>query len=931
MKKKILLLVWCTLATLLAVAQEGGIMGKVVSRAGRQPIEHAKIMLNDTPLVVYSAADGTFRMENVPDGIVKLTVEAPDFITTEVNVRVEGTMKDVNFITMAPESVATVELDDASFADFDMETANDALSMPVTLSASKDVFDNIAGYKFGAMRFRNRGYESSTQDVYMNGVLMNDAVSGYSPWSLWSGLNDATRNQEVTSGIVASDYGVGGINGVTQINARASDLRQGFRTSFVNASGQYRFRVMATYASGLKDNGWAYAFSVSTRQGGNDWVEGVYYNAWSYYASVEKVINPFHRLALTFFGVPTHRGAQAAATQEVYDLVGSNYYNPNWGLQVGDKRNARVRSYHEPVAVLNYEFKPNDRTQLNAVASFRFGENGYSALDWYNSQDPRPDYYRKLPSYFEKLQSTPDPAQGELARQAWIHNLNGTQHLHWDDLFYANRNTSSELNGYLKPDGSWEQIPGTEGLHRSVYIISERHTDQRDLNLKLQLSHVINNNSKINSGLEYRWNRTEYYNEVKDLLGGDYFLNVDNFAERDFSNDLDKIQNNLDAPNQLVGEGDKYNYDYYAHIRNYKLWAVYNYSRGHFQGYAGAEVGYNTFWREGLYRKGLFPNNSKGDSEKQKFFTYTAKLGGTYKISGQHNVSANVVYMQSAPYFQDAFISPRTRNSVVDDLKPEKTFSADLNYAMRFPWMRLRLTGYYTLIKDQTRLISFYDDLQHAFSNFAMSGIDETHYGLELGFQIPFDFVTNGLSLSGAVSYGSYKYSSNPRFTQTVDNSAQVFRNSTVYWKDYHVESTPQTAINLGFNYRSPNYWFAGIDVSYYNDMYLSMNPLFRTDYATAGTTNPEAMVKQEKFPHAFVVNANIGKSWYIQRKYQLGFSLEVKNLLNDQNIKTGGYEQMRLREMKNDNNQVVDLRRFDSKYFYMFGTSYYLNIYFRF
>ena len=88
-------------------------------------------------------------------------------------------------------------------------------------------------------------------------------------------------------------------------------------------------------------------------------------------------------------------------------------------------------------------------------------------------------------------------------------------------------------------------------------------------------------------------------------------------------------------------------------------------------------------------------------------------------------------------------------------------------------------------------------------------------------------------------------------------------------------------------------------------------------------------MRKQEKFDDAFVLNANFSKSWYIKRIYNLGFSLEVKNILNDQNIKTGGYEQMRLK--KNELNDKTYYTRFDSKYFYMFGTTYYLNIYFRF
>ena len=239
-------------------------------------------------------------------------------------------------------------IDDAVFAEFDTETADDAQALPTSLSASKDLFNNIASYKFSEMRFNVRGYDSQYQDVYMNGIQLNDAMTGYTPWSLWSGLNDATRNQEVTSGIVASDAGLGGIGGTTNIVTSPAQMRQGLRASLVNGNSMYRFRAMVTYASGYQDNGWSYAFSVSTRQGGNSYVNGVYYNAFGYFAAVEKQFGQRHRLALTLLGAPTERGAQQAATQEAYDLVGNNYYNPNWGWQDGKKRNARVRNNHEP-------------------------------------------------------------------------------------------------------------------------------------------------------------------------------------------------------------------------------------------------------------------------------------------------------------------------------------------------------------------------------------------------------------------------------------------------------------------------------------------------------------------------------------------------------------------------------------------------------
>ena len=103
---------------------------------------------------------------------------------------------------------------------------------------------------------------------------------------------------------------------------------------------------------------------------------------------------------------------------------------------------------------------------------------------------------------------------------------------------------------------------------------------------------------------------------------------------------------------------------------------------------------------------------------------------------------------------------------------------------------------------------------------------------------------------------------------------------------------------------------------------------MFRSKYASADTpTEVEYMAAQEKFKPAFLLNASIGKSWYIDRKYNFGFSLNIQNITNNKNVKTGGYEQTRLIDSKS----MERYYRFDSKYFYMQGINYMLNLYFRF
>ena len=950
--------------TLSAQNYTGGVKGTVVSRLSKATIDGADLTLyseGKEVARVKAGQDGTFQIGNLKDGMYDLVIESPDYLQSRVNVTVnDGYVKNMFNLSLTP--VAKVaEVDDASFSEFDMDDSGYQDS-PTILFGQNDVFNNMAGYNFSSVRFRVRGYSSESQDVYLAGVRMNDAITGYTPYSLWSGLNEAVRSKESVNGAEVSDFGFGGYNGLTNIMPMASSIRTGWRGSVLTNSALYRLRLMLTYASGQLDNGWSYAFSASARLGGNDWIKGVFYRSFGYYGAVEKKFNEEHKLGLTFMAAPGERGAQNGSTQEVYDLMGDNMYNSNWGYYNGKVRNARVRKTHEPIAILKYDFTPeSQKFAASATVLYRFGKNGYTALDWYDAPDPRPDYYRNLPSYFY-MENTDYNRQNfakyAWAKEAWESDLSSVTHLNWDRLYAVN------------------SLNATDAGNRSKYVIEERRVDQNDLNFALNGKWNPVKFLTVTGGLSYKWNRTEYYKILDDLLGGDYYVNIDQFAERDFAAYPTMIQNDLDyflknGAAQTLKEGDKYGYDYYAHVRRAEAWASGRFTFDGLEATVAGRLGYSKFWREGLLRKGLFPGlddngnpftyegnvitkydqidgrpiTSKGESDKKDFLTGSGKLNLSYFIRGGHRIYADAAYITDAPTFNQAFISPRTRNTIMPDLKTIKTLTADINYAYRNSGYDFRITGFYTSIKDQTDVMSFYDDSQNSFTNFAMSGIDERHIGVELGFKVPTP-VPN-LSVQGVLSYGQYIYTSNPTMYQTYDNSAEYVAGTygvvIPYWKSHptadgktvqhYVPSTPQLATSLGLAWNK-NYWFIDADVDFFGNSYLDMNPLYRTDMATAGPDNTvtaqeiEYMAAQEKFKNFMLVNASVGKSWYIQRKYQLGFSMQVKNLLNNRDVRTGGYEQTRLVD-----NTVSKERfyRFDSKYFYMSGINYMLNIYFRF
>lgn len=966
MIKKYLLSISALILSVAMSAQNptGGVKGVVVDRSSKTALDGAVLKLysgTQEIATVRTGADGSFYIPDLKDGMYDLVIENSNYLQSKVNVTVnDGYVKNMFKLSLTPVHKVG-EVDDASFTEFDLDDSGYQDS-PTILFGQNDVFNNIAGYNFSSVRFRVRGYSSESQDVYMAGVRMNDAITGYTPYSLWSGLNEAVRSKESVNGSEISDYGFGGYNGLTNIDPMASKVRTGWRGSVLTNSALYRLRLMMTYSSGELDNGWSYAFSASARLGGNDWIKGVYYRSFGYYGSVEKKFGEEHKLGLTFMAAPGQRGAQNGSTQEVYDLMGDNMYNSNWGYYNGKVRNARVKKTHEPIAILKYDFTPESKKlKASATVLYRFGKNGYTALDWYDAPDPRPDYYRNLPSYFF-MDNTDynrlNYSKYMWAKEQWEQDIPSITHINWDRLYAVNAMNSTA-------DGN-----------RSKYVIEERRTDQQDLNFAANAKWSPVNCFTLAGGLSYKWNRTEYYKILDDLLGGDYYVNIDQFAERDYASSVTMYQNDLDyylknGKAQTLKQGDKYGYDYYANVRRAEAWASGRFSKFGLDVALAGRIGYTKYWREGLFRKGLFPGldangqpmtyegkvittydpitgdaiTSLGKSEVKDFLTGAAKLNVSYVIPGGHRVYANAAFIADAPNFNQAFISPRTRNSIVPNLKTNKTLTADLNYAYSNSGYDVRVTGYYTAIKDQSKVMSFYDDAQNSFTNFAMSGIDQRHIGLELGFKVPLP-VPN-LALQGVVSYGQFVYTSNPKMYQTYDNSAAIVEDTygvTIpYWKSHptadgktvkhYVSGTPQLATSLGLSWNK-NYWFVDADVDYFDFAYLDMNPLYRTDMATSGpdkTVTPteiEYMAAQEKFKGAVLVNASVGKSWYIKRNYQLGFSLQVKNILNTTNLRTGGYEQTRLVD-----NTVSKERyyRFDSKYFYMSGINYMLNIYFRF
>ena len=456
---------------------------------------------------------------------------------------------------------------------------------------------------------------------------------------------------------------------------------------------------------------------------------------------------------------------------------------------------------------------------------------------------------------------------------------------------------------------------------RALYMVEDRHTDQREFTWASTMAWQPLKQLELNGGLSYRHNRTENFAVVGDLLGADFVYDVDKFAERDFAGDASKSQVDLNHPDRIVQRGDRFGHDYEAQTSRFVAWGQATYKLSKLDVYGALGYTHTAMQRDGKQRRGLFPDNSYGLSDRVKFNDLTAKAGAIYKLNGHHYLQANLAYVEQAPTFRNVFISPRTRNSYVEDPQSERILSAEASYQVRLPWLRGRLTGFYAQIADHTQAMNFYDDSQASFSNYILTGIDTRHLGMELGLEAK---LSPTLTANAALALGQYQYASNPSYVQTIDNSEKIVDRDVIYWKGLQVGGTPQTAATLGLTYYAPWYANFGINANYFGRNYVSMAPALRTDRARAALD--QGYIHPERLRDGFTVDLFASYSWRIKYGTFLRFNLSVSNVLNNKQLPSGGFEQLRVRTQRDESGQQIPFRPFDSKLSYVYGTTFFLN-----
>lgn len=1004
--RKNLLLALAMFASLSISAQS--IVKGVVKIAGTsEPAVGAVVTLQGQKSSAVTNAKGEFEIEAATSGDEVLTIlqEGYDVRSKAILISNVATLDLGELVLISKEVTVKEALTEEMFAsmadiEFDDEDGLSSQSVSGVLYARGDVFSGAVGYTFSPVRYRIRGYAQSYESTYINGVNFNDQERGRFNYSSLGGLNDASRNKEVVTSYTPNNFAYGNLGNSTNIDMRASNFAKGTKLGVSGSNRSYWLRGYATYGTGIMDNGWAIAASVAYRWAHEGIQEGTFYNSGGYFLSAEKIFNPKHSLSIVTFGSPTERAGSSALTQETVDLT-SIYYNPYWGYQNGKKRNSRVVHTYDPTLILSHDFKISETQRWKTGFGMHYSMYSNSALTFYNASDPRPDYYRNLPSYQTDGKWRYDDTMGQFVADMSATNMElynsigdlwksrdiGTTQINWDDLYRANYANNA--------------INGDNPLSMARYMIERRHNNLFETALNSVYKQTFDDDKlTLVAGIDAKYTKGIHYKTVDDLLGANQWVDIDPFSDRDIADLAENVgltqaeianvrQNDDDNINRVVKEGDVFGYKYDINVYKASAFAHNDWNFNHWQFYYGLKATYSLFNRYGYMENGraVYLSKllsmragepvkviSKGAGVNHSFIDPSIKAGVTYIFNGNNRLTANVLAETRAPLASSYYISQRISDRSVDVLyqntgnalldyygTSEKLLSYDLSYIVTYPRVRARLSLYRTRSLDGIETNGYYNDEYRTFINQVMIGVDKVYQGAELGASVK---LNSSFTLSALFALNDSHYTDNSQGIESAENGMKLDGESlelkdNVLIKDLKVASGPQLAANLKLNYFHPKMWFADISVSYFDKNYLGISPSRYSQGLMTGTradgstpklvyteeiknvmTAQESLVSKNIYER-FMVDVSIGKMLYLKGGRALNINLSISNITNNTGMKTGGYQTGRIptvnRVSATPGQQDTDIfvssnvQKYPAKYYYAWGTNFFLNIGYRF
>jgi len=828
------------------------VSGTVSDAATGQALPGANVVVEGTDLGAAAGADGSYSISSVPAGATVTASmigysSASATAASTVNFSLEGSVIGLSALeVLASRADENTPVAYTNVTKEEMEFRLGSQDIPMSLNTTPSVYATHQGGGAGDARINVRGFNQRNVAVMINGVPQNDMENGWVYWSNWDGVGDATSSIQMQRGLSAVNLAAPSIGGTMNIitdptaNERGGKFKQEF------GDGSF-LKTTVNLNTGLINDNMAFSTTI-VRKTGEGLIDKAWTDAWAYYLGASYQMNETNRFELYAVGAPQRHGHNLYKqnmmaydqkfTSDLYEdelkdvdsdddgtsdwdewnakFTNDNgddagrFFNQNWSPISSDYKgkqywymygegglfgggnvdrhdpnflNERENFFHKPLVNLNHFLTLSDNMRLSSIFYWSGGSGGGTGT------------YGKIPTMDADGNLGDDDYKFYYGSSPWTRD--------WNTLIDYNSGTADTV--YV--DKTALTRTHGDGNNQSVGIIRNSINRQNTYGVISKLNMEMSEDLELQVGLDWRTAGIEHAREVRDLMGGDYYM--------DYADD--------NAPDgKRVGLGDIIAYWNETTVDWLGVFAQANYT-------AGGLNAYGMFgWSSIAYS---YQDHFTVADEKITADPITAtqvKAGVKYNVSDEIGVFGNFGVVEKPPImdnviYYDGTVASDPANESFQSLEAGMNFSSGIlalkaNYYMT-DWVDRNLTKSVTTGQGSS------GDTDVIF----LTGVNQKHSGIEIEASVQ---PISMLRLDASISLGTWKFDgdANGNYQEAEFDSAgnETGQMTTAY--DYaldglYVGDMPQTSYVLGVTLTPMKGLTAQIINKTYDDHYSDWSP----------------------------------------------------------------------------------------------------------
>ncbi|MCB9206972.1 MAG: TonB-dependent receptor [Ignavibacteriales bacterium] len=801
------------------IAQSYSLNGIVRDSVSSKVLKNVNIYISELNIGTSSNEYGEFSFNNLKKSNYILNLSHIGYIKKSVAVNLNSEKNIEIFLNESAITLIETEINGVyakyrntpiAFSTFlrqDIENRLGAKEVINILENTPGGYISQQGGGVGEQRINLRGFDQTNLAILLNGVPVNNPENGEIYWSNWAGLSDLVEFVQVQRGLSAIPYSVssigGSVNFVTSgINSFNSSIK--FKSQFGSDNLK---KISLGFFNQLSSNINLSAFI--SKKDAQSYIDEVYTNELTYYLSLNFIFKK-HIFKIQLFGSPQKHGQRLTQlTQNDWNKYGKNY-NPDWGYLNGKPLNLRDNEFHNPTLNLNYNWEIDNKLNWTNILSISHGIGGGTVPPWY------PELSRT------------EAGQIDFQKE-WNFNSNNI-----DPNYHSTKNRSI--------------LALRKGIHQNfwtTYISS----------LEYNFSDFV-----LSFGVDGKFYEAENYNELSNLLGGDYYIGSGNINEN---------------KSTILGIGDKVDFYAKSFTRNIGSFVQFEYKKNNFSAYINSSFSSTQYNRIDYFN--YLTSDPKRETGWKNFTNYVVKFGANYNINKINNLYVNIGNFSKAPLSMNVY---DYSNNLYENTKNENITSIEIGYGFQNEFSRLNLNYYYTLWNDKAFSKSFIGNDSTSIYYYNIFGASALHSGIEFDGTVE---INKYITLNLMATYSLSKWLNDiDAYVRPESNPNDEIKFHS-YSKDLYVGNFPMTTASIGIIYEkeiSESKIFLNPVVSFYSRYYSDFDPVLRTNENEKG-------IQPWRLPDFYNVDLHAGYKLNFENTFikNLNISFNIFNLFNFEKI----------------------------------------------